>query len=215
MLSAETGRTRYLRMIRVGWRTSRAFGPAVALVLAFCMSAGAGAPSLLGTGDRSLSFVHTHTHEELSVVYYRDGMYDHDEIVRLRRFLRDFRDRREHDIDPALLDLLFEIRQATGSRKPFQVISCYRSPNTNEMLRRTGGGVAKDSFHMRGRAIDVRLADVPTTALRQIALELGRGGVGYYEASDFVHVDTGPVRQWVFPPDRFESADAGPGSELP
>jgi uncharacterized protein YcbK (DUF882 family) len=147
-------------------------------------------------GERVLSFVHTHTGERLSLPYWGDGTYLPGSLSRVESFLRDFRTGERHVIDPALLDQLHELRLATGSSAPFQVISGYRSPQTNSALRAGGGGQASRSLHMQGRAIDVRLADVPSSVLRDAALELGRGGVGYYQAPDFVHVDTGPVRRW-------------------
>jgi uncharacterized protein YcbK (DUF882 family) len=145
---------------------------------------------------RRLSFVHTHTGRALEVTYWHDGGYDMESLHEANEFLRDFRTKTAREMDPELFDVLFEIKNTTGSRRPFQVISAYRSPETNDMLRREGRGVAKNSYHMRGQAIDIRLADVPTNRLRDVALKLGRGGVGYYEASNFVHVDTGPVRRW-------------------
>ena len=114
----------------------------------------------------------------------------------MNSFLRDFRTGDQHAIDPALYDLLNDLRLATGTRSPFHVISAYRSPRTNSMLREHGGGVAKGSLHLQGRAIDVRLADVSSVSLRDAAVELRRGGVGYYRGPDFVHVDTGRVRRW-------------------
>jgi uncharacterized protein YcbK (DUF882 family) len=99
-------------------------------------------------------------------------------------------------MDPELFDILYETRERAGSDAPFQLISAYRSPETNAMLRRTTSGVAKKSMHTHGRAIDVRLPGVNTKVLRNIALELEQGGVGYYESSDFIHVDTGRVRRW-------------------
>jgi uncharacterized protein YcbK (DUF882 family) len=99
-------------------------------------------------------------------------------------------------MDPGVFDILFEIQQASGSTGTFEVISAYRSPATNEMLRSNSSGVAKNSQHLLGTAIDVRLTDLDTVELRDVALELQRGGVGYYNKSDFVHVDTGRVRQW-------------------
>jgi uncharacterized protein YcbK (DUF882 family) len=146
--------------------------------------------------ERVLSFLHTHTSERLTLPYFADGAYLPGSLVRLDRFLRDFRTGEEHPIDPALFDLLHELRQATSTKAPFQVISGYRSPATNAMLRSEGGGVAKGSLHLLGRAVDVRLADVSSPALRDAARELRRGGVGYYRQSDFVHVDTGRVRAW-------------------
>jgi uncharacterized protein YcbK (DUF882 family) len=149
-----------------------------------------------GKGERVLSFFHTHTHERITVPYFADGSYLPGGLARLDSFLRDHRTGGEHPIDPALYDLLNDVRLATNARSPFQVISGYRSPQTNEMLRGHGRGVAGGSLHLKGRAIDVRLSDVKTVVLRDAGLELARGGVGYYGASDFVHLDTGRVRRW-------------------
>jgi uncharacterized protein YcbK (DUF882 family) len=145
---------------------------------------------------RQLSFYHTHTSEKLSVTYFSDGQYVASSLAELNHFLRDFRTGDVTEMDPGVFDILFEIQQATGSTGTFEVISAYRSPATNEMLRSNSGGVAKNSQHLLGTAIDVRLTDLDTTELRDTALELQRGGVGYYSKSDFVHVDTGRVRQW-------------------
>jgi uncharacterized protein YcbK (DUF882 family) len=148
------------------------------------------------TAARSLDFVHTHTGESLSVEYFGGGAYVPDALQTVNHFLRDFRTGDVHSIDPGLLDLLHHLTDLTGSAKPFQVISGYRSPATNEMLRHHSEGVASGSLHMKGQAIDIRLADVPLAVLRNAALDTRRGGVGYYPASDFVHVDTGRVRTW-------------------
>jgi len=147
-------------------------------------------------GQRSLSFYHTHTGKALSVVYYKNGAYEPRALAEIDDFLRDYRNGDEHHIDPHLLDVLYDIKLKTGTRAPFQVISAYRSPETNQMLRDTTVGVAKDSMHLRGQAIDVRLADVSLETLRSVALDLKRGGVGFYPESQFVHVDTGRVRWW-------------------
>jgi uncharacterized protein YcbK (DUF882 family) len=145
---------------------------------------------------RDLSFYHTHTGRALHIVYYRDGRYDPDALQAIDDFLKDFRNGERHPIDPALLDVLYEIKVRTGTHSPFEVISAYRSPQTNQMLRQTTSGVAQNSMHLRGQAIDVRLSDVNLTALRKTALQLKRGGVGFYPDSEFVHVDTGRVRFW-------------------
>lgn len=145
---------------------------------------------------RSLSFVHTHTGETLSCMYYQEGGYDSATLVRVNHFLRDFRTNEVHAIDPGVLDILFAVRSRTGRDDPFHVISGYRSPRTNAFLRSRSSGVATHSLHMVGRAIDVRLPGFPTRKLRDIALAMGRGGVGYYSGSDFVHLDTGRVRFW-------------------
>ena len=147
-------------------------------------------------GERVLSFVHSHTGERLSLPTWGDGSYLTGNLSRVESFLRDFRTGERHAIDPALLDQLHLLQMATGSTAPFQVISGYRSPQTNAALRASGGGQASRSLHMQGRAIDVRLADVRSSVLRDAALELGLGGVGFYPTQDFVHVDTGPVRHW-------------------
>ena len=99
-------------------------------------------------------------------------------------------------MDSSLLDLLGDLYEVHGSRGEFQVISGYRSPATNDMLRSRSNGVAKKSLHMQGKAIDIRLTGVATSDLRDSALQLARGGVGYYSRSDFIHVDTGRVRRW-------------------
>lgn len=178
-----------------GVPTRRLFLKGVAGALAVAVVA----PGRLLAGaneERVLSFWHTHTHERLTVPYFADGDYLPEGLSTLKSYLKDFRTGDEHPIDPALYDLLNDLRLATGTRSPFQVISAYRSPGTNAMLRENGGGVAKGSLHLQGRAIDVRLADVGSVALRDAALELQRGGVGYYRGPDFVHVDTGRVRRW-------------------
>jgi uncharacterized protein YcbK (DUF882 family) len=145
---------------------------------------------------RHLSFYHTHTSEELSVTYFVGGEYDASALKRLNHFLRDFRTGDKTEMDPGVFDILFNIQLDSGSTGVYQVISAYRSPATNEMLRSNSDGVASNSQHLLGKAIDVRLTDLDTTDLRDVALSLERGGVGYYSKSDFVHVDTGRVRTW-------------------
>ncbi|MDH3810380.1 MAG: DUF882 domain-containing protein [Gammaproteobacteria bacterium] len=148
------------------------------------------------TDERQLSFYHTHTSESLTVTYYRDGEYVPSALADLNHFLRDFRTDDAVNMDPAVFDILYDIQIASGSVGTYQIISAYRSPATNEMLRGNSNGVARNSQHLLGRAIDVRLTDLDTAELRDVALSLQRGGVGYYSKSDFVHVDTGRVRQW-------------------
>lgn len=146
--------------------------------------------------ERQLSFYHTHTGKQLSVTYYRDGDYQAAALEQLNGFLSDWRNGKGREIDPELLDILWEIQQVTGSRGTYEVISAYRSPETNAMLRSRSSGVARNSQHLNGKAIDVRLRGLNTQILRDTALQLRRGGVGYYAKSDFVHVDTGRVRSW-------------------
>jgi uncharacterized protein YcbK (DUF882 family) len=145
---------------------------------------------------RQLSFYHTHTRLSLDVVYYENGEYLDSAMSEINRFLKDFRTGEVTNIDPGLLDLLYDLRNELDSESTFEVISAYRSPKTNEMLRANSSGVARNSQHLRGTAIDVRLRGTKTRKLRDTAWEMQRGGVGYYEKSDFVHVDTGRVRRW-------------------
>ena len=150
----------------------------------------------VSSGQRAVSLVHAHTSEHLAITYYRDGNYVRDALTRIDYLLRDFRTGDVHPIDPALLDILHDLRVRTGQSAPFAVVSGYRSPSTNAELRRHSRGVAEHSLHMQGRAIDIRLPGYATSALQQIALDLRRGGVGYYPVSDFIHVDTGRIRAW-------------------
>jgi uncharacterized protein YcbK (DUF882 family) len=143
-----------------------------------------------------LSFHHTHTGEVLSLAYAAGDAYLTDALARVSWFLRDFRNGESKAIDPQLLDQLHTLSAVTGSKASYEVISGYRSPATNELLQRRGGGVATHSLHLEGRAIDVRLADVPLADLRDAATSLRAGGVGFYAQSQFVHLDTGRVRRW-------------------
>lgn len=145
---------------------------------------------------RQLRFTHTHTNERLTVEFFSGQSYGREALASVNHFLRDFRTGDVHQIDPALLDLLDRLAATTGTREPYQVISGYRSPATNEMLRQHSERVASGSLHMQGKAIDIRLGDVPLKRLRDAALSLKVGGVGFYPGSNFVHVDTGRVRSW-------------------
>ena len=154
-----------------------------------------------GTGGRTLTrwieLFNTHTSESLQVAYRDATGFVGASLDRLRWLLRDHRANESARIDPALFDQLADSAAALGVEPRFEVISGYRSPHTNELLRRTGGGgVARRSLHMQGRAIDVRLHGVSCAALRDVAIAAQRGGVGYYRRSDFVHLYTGPVRTW-------------------
>lgn len=149
-----------------------------------------------GFDERRLTFYHTHTRQTLQVTYARGGEYDADALAKINRFLKDFRSGDATEIDPALLDVIYDLRNAVGGSGTYQVISAYRSPQTNEMLRSSSGGVARKSQHLLGKAIDVRLTGVDTEELRDAAIAMQRGGVGYYQNSDFIHIDTGRVRRW-------------------
>ena len=146
--------------------------------------------------ERTLSFVSTHTEEKIVATYWRNGAYDRGALKDINYVLRDFRTGDIATMDPSLLDLLVDLHHRTGSRKPFQVISGYRSPKTNATLASASSGVAKHSLHMEAKAIDIRLGDVALVDLHQTAKSMKAGGVGYYAKSDFVHVDTGRVRYW-------------------
>ena len=131
------------------------------------------------------------------MVYRRGAAYDEAALVKLEDCLRDHRTGDRHPVDPRLYDLLPSLASSLGQPDgEFHVISGFRSPRTNEMLRTHSQGVARHSLHMEGQAIDVRMPGVSTGTLRDVALDMARGGVGYYRSSDFVHVDTGRVRRW-------------------
>ena len=140
-----------------------------------------------------ISLYHTHTGEKLAV-NPRDNSPEI--FSRINQFLRDFRTGEVHTIDPRLLEMLCRIKELSGSNGRFEIISGFRSAKTNAMLRRNNDGVAKKSLHMTGQAIDIRLSDLSTRKLKDIAQSLKQGGVGYYSKSDFVHIDTGRIRTW-------------------
>jgi len=147
----------------------------------------------LSSERRSLSLVHTHTGERLSTVYFEGNQYITSELSRINWLLRDFRTGDVHPIDPAVLDILADLRTLTDRDEAYEVISGYRSPKTNAKLHRRSSGVAE---HSEGRAIDVRLPGFSTDRLHELALGMKRGGVGFYPSSDFVHLDNGRVRRW-------------------
>lgn len=152
---------------------------------------------LSGVRERSLSLLNTHTGEHLKgVVYWDRGRYLPDALGHLNHVLRDHRTDEVHPIDPITLDLMAAISRKVGAVQPFEIISGYRSPQTNQRLRGETPGVAKNSFHMQGKAVDLRLPGIPLKTVRKAALELRMGGVGYYPKSDFVHIDSGHVRSW-------------------
>jgi len=151
----------------------------------------------VAVGPRRLRMQSAHTGERVDVAYFDDGALVPGALAELDRFLRDFRTGDVHPIDPGVLDIAWSLSLA--ARRPaatLEIVSGYRSPRTNEALRASGPGVASRSLHLRGRALDLRLPGFDTSRLRDLALDLRRGGVGFYAASDFVHVDTGPVRRW-------------------
>jgi uncharacterized protein YcbK (DUF882 family) len=146
--------------------------------------------------SRVLSFYNYHTGERLSACYFSQGKYDSSALAEINELLRDHHNGEVSDIDRALLDLLWELGSRVGSSEPFHVISGYRSPETNRMLRARSKAVAKNSYHIKGKAVDIYLPDRSLSELRDEALRMRRGGVGYYPRPHFVHVDVGPVRRW-------------------
>ena len=150
------------------------------------------------SGVRRLAFDNVHTGEKLKIDYWAEGQYLHDALAQVNHVLRDFRTGEVHPIAPQLLDLLSALRARLETNEPVSVISGYRSPRTNAMLRgeHEHSGVASKSLHMLGKAIDIRIAGRSLAALHAAALVQRVGGVGYYPQSDFVHVDVGRVRAW-------------------
>jgi uncharacterized protein YcbK (DUF882 family) len=146
--------------------------------------------------EKALAFYNTHTGETLKAVYWDQGTYVTQALAEINHILRDHRTGEVREIAPALLDLLFALHQKLGSTSPFSIISGYRSPETNSHLSSMSKGVAKNSMHLLGKAIDIRLPGHELKTLQRAAVDLRRGGVGYYSSSDFVHVDIGRVRYW-------------------
>ena len=153
-------------------------------------------PSLDLTSPRTLSLVNVNTDEALVVTYWSDGAYRRDALDKLNHFLRDLREGAETEMDPLLLDVLWHTQMHVGFSGTVEVLSAYRSPTTNAWLASVSRGVASDSQHMNGNAMDISMPGVPVFKVRQVARSLGMGGVGFYPRSGFVHIDTGPVRYW-------------------
>ncbi len=147
---------------------------------------------------RTLSFHHTHSEEDITVTFKRDGRYDEEALKQLNHYLRDWRSQDQTTMDRRLFDILWEVYRDVDGKKPIHIISSYRSPATNAMLRRRSSGVARFSQHMLGHAMDFFIPDVPLEQIRYAGLRLQRGGVGFYptSGSPFVHLDTGSIRHW-------------------
>ena len=146
--------------------------------------------------ERRIELFNTHTHESVDVVFKRGEDYDAAALESLKKILRDRRNGDIHDMDPRLYDLLHDLAVAASCRPHYEIISGYRSPESNAKMAAASKGVAKRSLHMEGRAIDVRLRGYSCANLRDLALAAQRGGVGYYSRSDFVHLDNGRFRTW-------------------
>lgn len=145
---------------------------------------------------RQLSLYNLHTEEKLKTTYWEQGKYLQDGLAEINYLLRDHRSGEHTDIDPQLLNLMFLLQQKAQSKQAFHIISGYRSPASNEMLRKSSTGVAQKSLHTLGMAVDLRLPGTKLEDLRDMAINLQGGGVGFYPESDFIHIDTGRVRQW-------------------
>lgn len=147
--------------------------------------------------EKTLSLIAPTTGEKaLGIPFWSEGKYQPDAIREVAHIMRDWRTGDTCPVDTALLDLLYELQRRLDTKEPFQVVSGYRSPKTNAALARKNRRVARQSLHMEGRAMDIRLDRRSPGEIQRVALALGRGGVGYYPRMRFVHVDTGPVRQW-------------------
>jgi uncharacterized protein YcbK (DUF882 family) len=156
----------------------------------------AGMAQAASHNERILSFYNTHTGEKLKTCYWAEGDYVQEGVREINQILRDHRTGDVYDMDQSLLDLLYLLQTRVENKQTFQIISGYRSPKTNAMLSGKSNGVAKRSYHMQGKAIDIRLNGCDLKQLHKAALSLKAGGVGYYPSSDFIHVDVGRVRRW-------------------
>jgi uncharacterized protein YcbK (DUF882 family) len=153
-------------------------------------------PPMNAAAARRIALLNLHTDEHVDIEYFRAGEYVSGALARIDHVLRDFRSGEVHAIDPALVDYLVQVAANVGQVARFSVISGYRSPETNQKLHERSSGVAQHSLHMQGRAIDVRMAGIDCANLAERAENLRRGGVGFYRASNFVHLDTGAFRTW-------------------
>ncbi|WP_333794253.1 DUF882 domain-containing protein [Hyphomicrobium sp.] len=180
--------------VRAGHLTCRILTAGAAMLLA----AAAQVAPARASDDRTISFYHIHTKETLTVQYKKSGRFLPDAMKKINWILRDWRKDRATTMDPNTIDIIWEMHRELGSQQPVHIISGYRSPATNEMLRKTRGGQAKQSQHMTGKAVDIAFPDVPLRRMRYSAMVRERGGVGYYPTSGipFVHVDTARVRHW-------------------
>lgn len=178
--------------------TRRGFLKLGAFVAATAMASPALAGVLPRAPEKHLSFYNLHTGENLRALYWEKGTYLPDALQEINYILRDYRTGEIIGIDARLLDLLWSLGRKVGMNpaRAFHLVSGYRSPETNALLRRHDPDVAKNSLHMAGKAADIRVPGCSLAHLRRAALDLGAGGVGYYPGSGFVHVDTGPVRRW-------------------
>jgi len=148
-------------------------------------------------GAYRVSFRNAHTGESFSGAYRIGDRYLPEAFAKINAVMRDFRTGEVFPIDPRVIDIMYTVQGKLGSKNPFEVLSGYRSPWTNNMLQNTGsGGVATNSLHLTGQAVDLRLPGTSIARVRDVGREIAAGGVGYYPRSNFVHLDTGRVRSW-------------------
>lgn len=147
--------------------------------------------------EKKLALRNLHTGERLQSIFWAEGKFIPDSLREINYLLRDFRTDEVAEIDPKLLLLIHRLHYAVDATRSTQIISGYRSPKTNAALRRNSNGVAKKSYHMKGMAIDLRIGGVDLKKLQKAAKSLKSGGVGYYPKSQFIHIDTGPIRYWT------------------
>lgn len=167
------------------------------LMLAPGFMRSAAAAEFLVAPARKIALLNLHTGEECALTYWEKGSYVPEALTTINRLLRDHRNNAEHPMDVALLDLLTALHGKLETQAPYEVISGYRSPESNNAMHARSNGVARHSMHMEGKAMDIRVPGRALTAVHSTALAMGLGGVGYYPTSNFVHVDTGRVRQWM------------------
>ena len=153
-------------------------------------------PVLDTTSPRTLSLFNVNSNESLTVTYWADGTYRREALNQLNHFLRDSQTGEQTEMDPLLFDVLWHTEEITGFHGTVDVLSGYRSPEHNAWLASVSRGVAQDSQHMNGNAMDIRFPGVPVFKIRQAGRALQMGGVGFYPRSGFVHLDTGPIRYW-------------------
>jgi uncharacterized protein YcbK (DUF882 family) len=186
---------RFARQASLLCHPVRAASCAAVAALGLAISSGSLQTAIANGDTRSLTFQHTHRDDGLTVTFKRDGRYDQDGLAKLNYFLRDWRTDDVTQMDPRLFDVLWEVTREVDTKNPIRIVSSYRSPKTNAMLRRRSHAVAQFSQHMLGKAIDFNIEGVSLDDLRAAGMRLQRGGVGFYPGA-FVHVDVGSVRHW-------------------
>jgi uncharacterized protein YcbK (DUF882 family) len=179
-------------------KSRRDFLKTAGAIATFLASPAALAKSRKLTGSRTISLHNLHTEEKIKVDYWVDGRYEPEALAEIDLVLRDHRANEICSMDPKLIDIIHSIQQRTlgNTDKPVEVISAYRSPTTNNNMRRYKRGVAKNSFHMLGQAVDVRVPGFSHHDVYRAAVDLEEGGIGYYGRAGFVHLDTGKFRTW-------------------